>query len=125
MAITGVRDGATYQPGHVPVAACTASDGLSGLAGPCATRVTGGPRRTGTFFVTAVATDRAGNSATVTAKYQVGCSREDGEHDRRGARVTRRSSEARGQHRDEWEEHDRRDTRHRGQFSPAAHGAAN
>ena len=83
VAITGVTDGATYAPGAVPVPGCAAADALSGLAGPCTVVVTGAA---GLFTVRAAAGDLAGNTATKTASYRVGCrpeDEEDRERDRR------------------------------------------
>jgi hypothetical protein len=92
LAITGVVSGSTYAPGAVPVAGCTASDALSGLAGPCLTVVTSAA---GTFTVTATAGDLAGNTATVTATYRVsGCLDDDDEED--GARGRERSDRRHG-----------------------------
>jgi hypothetical protein len=48
---------------------CTASDGQSGLAGPCV--VSGYATSVGTHTVTAVATDKAGNQASASATYTV------------------------------------------------------
>ncbi|MGY2703369.1 OmpL47-type beta-barrel domain-containing protein [Nocardioides sp. HB32] len=63
--------GATYTLGGVPAATCTAKDTVSGLAS-CTVKVSGGNTNgTGTFAYTATATDKAGNSSTVTGSYQV------------------------------------------------------
>lgn len=63
--------GQTYTLGAVPAATCTATDSISGLAS-CVVKVTGGNANgTGTFGYTATATDRAGNTSTVTGSYQV------------------------------------------------------
>ncbi|QIK64995.1 hypothetical protein G7072_00380 [Nocardioides sp. HDW12B] len=70
--LTGRASGATYVVGGVPLLACTASDVLSGLTGPCTTSTTGGRSNgTGSFTSTATATDRAGNTAQATADYDV------------------------------------------------------
>ena len=105
VAISGVRDGAVYPARKVPVAACAASDALSGLAGPCQITVAGGPQRTGRFTATATATDVAGNVATATASYRVVCALEDDRgdghrtrdhHDRRAPSRARERTEGRG-----------------------------
>jgi len=72
-AITDVNvAGGFYTLGAVPAATCTASDGYSGLAGPCAVTVTGGTANgVGTFTYTATVTDNAGNRTTVTGTYKV------------------------------------------------------
>jgi hypothetical protein len=63
--------GGSYTLGAVPAATCTATDSFSGMAS-CTVRVTGGNANgTGTFAYTATATDKAGNSSTVTGTYQV------------------------------------------------------
>lgn len=65
--VTGAKDGATYEaPG--PTLTCTASDALSGLAGPCTLTV----KRTETAVSwTATATDKAGDTATVSGKIKL------------------------------------------------------
>jgi hypothetical protein len=64
MQVTGVRDGATYVLGAVPVAGCTTSDAGSGEA---TVSVTGGdPRGVGTFTVTC-----ARGAEQVTVRYSV------------------------------------------------------
>jgi hypothetical protein len=64
--------GGFYTLGAVPVAACTASDSFSGLAGTCTVSVTGGTANgVGTFAYTATATDKAGNKVTSTGSYKV------------------------------------------------------
>jgi hypothetical protein len=70
--VGGVASGAVYTLGAVPTATCSASDSLSGLAGPCSISVTGGlSNGVGTFTFTATATDLAGNTQTVTGTYRV------------------------------------------------------
>ena len=72
VAITGIKDGATYTLGAAPTAYCSATDGLSGVDGECAGSLTGGNANgVGTFTYTARATDLAGNVRTSTASYQV------------------------------------------------------
>jgi hypothetical protein len=72
VSIGGVKDGAIYTLGVVPTPTCTASDSLSGLAGPCATSLVGGTSNgVGTYTYTAKAIDKAGNTTTVTATYRV------------------------------------------------------
>lgn len=61
----------TYKLGSTPVATCSARDAVSGVAG-CTVSVTGGNANgVGTFTYTAVATDNAGNTTTVTGSYKV------------------------------------------------------
>ncbi len=65
----GTVDGGVYYWGGVPSApTCVGADGLSGLA---SCTVSGHGTTIGTHTVTATATDKAGNSATATATYQV------------------------------------------------------
>lgn len=72
LTIQGVTDGATYTLGTPLNPTCSASDTLSGLAGPCTVTVTGGnPDGTGSFTATATAADNAGNMTTTTAHYTV------------------------------------------------------
>lgn len=68
--LTGVSNGASYPVGSVPVAGCTTTDGLSGVATQATVSVTGG---TGSFTATCSgATDNAGNSAApVSVNYTV------------------------------------------------------
>ena len=61
--VAGVRNGATY--GTAPKLKCVARDQLSGIAKCTLTKHTSG----GTTSYRAVATDKAGNKATVTGKY--------------------------------------------------------
>jgi len=64
--------GGFYTLGAVPAATCTASDSFSGLAGSCTVTVTGGTANgVGTFSYTATATDKAGNTSTMTGSYKV------------------------------------------------------
>ena len=68
--VGGLEDGATYYFGFVPAApTCSASDALSGLDGVCS--VSGYSNAIGSQTVTASATDKAGNSGTVSATYTV------------------------------------------------------
>ncbi|MCL4860690.1 MAG: PxKF domain-containing protein [Caldilineaceae bacterium] len=72
--VTGVSDGAAYEVGAVPTAACSTSDALSGVATPATLSVTGGNLDgTGSFTATCSgATDVAGNSAApVSVTYTV------------------------------------------------------
>ena len=70
--IGGIANGGSYALGAVPAPTCTATDTDSGLAGPCTTSLTGGTANgVGTFTYTASATDRAGNTSTVSATYRV------------------------------------------------------
>ncbi|HUK45575.1 MAG TPA: hypothetical protein VLV28_09785 [Gaiellaceae bacterium] len=71
VAVTGVTNGAVYQPGSVPTPGCQTSDALSGVATNASVTVSGG---SGGSFTAACsgATDRAGNAAaTVSVSYQV------------------------------------------------------
>ena len=68
--VGGPADGGSYYFGSVPAApTCTASDALSGLDGPCT--VSGYATTVGQHTVTATATDKAGNSASVSRTYTV------------------------------------------------------
>lgn len=63
--------GATYTLGAVPGATCGATDAVSGVDS-CRVTVTGGTANgVGSFSYTAVATDRAGNTTTITGTYTV------------------------------------------------------
>ena len=63
--------GASYTLGSVPAATCTASDSVSGVAS-CKVTVTGGSANgVGTFGYAATATDKAGNTTTVTGTFKV------------------------------------------------------
>ncbi len=68
--VDGPVDGGTYYFGFVPAEpTCSASDNLSGLDGACS--VSGYNNTVGSHTVTATATDKAGNSASVSATYDV------------------------------------------------------
>jgi len=72
--ITGVSNGTSYTLGSVPVAGCSTTDALSGVATQATASVTGGnPDGTGSFTATCDgAADNAGNSAaTVSVSYSV------------------------------------------------------
>ncbi len=70
--VNGVANGGTYVLGGVPARSCTATDGLSGLAAPCATTSTGGNSNgVGSYRYTVRATDRAGNQRVNTVNYRV------------------------------------------------------
>jgi hypothetical protein len=70
VALTGVVDGATYNPLSVPVAGCTTSDALSGVATSASLSQSGGPLGSITATCSG-ATDNAGNSGSATATYNV------------------------------------------------------
>ena len=68
--VGGPADGETYYFGFVPAApTCEASDALSGLDGACS--VSGYSNAVGTHTVTASVSDKAGNSASASATYEV------------------------------------------------------
>ena len=72
--VTGVSNGATYEVGAVPTAACSTTDALSGVATQATVAITGGNGDgTGNFTATCGgATDVAGNSAAaVSVSYTV------------------------------------------------------
>jgi hypothetical protein len=71
--LSGVTDGASYALGAAPTPSATVTDGLSGVATQSATlqRPTTASGA-GTYVYTVTATDKAGNTATVTATYHVG-----------------------------------------------------
>ena len=71
--VNGVADGGIYTLGSVPGASCTATDALSGVnASGCSVKVTGGlANGVGTFSYAATATDKAGNTASVSGTYRV------------------------------------------------------
>jgi hypothetical protein len=69
--ILGVTDGGNYALGAAPVATCSATDDLSGVAGMCTVSVSGPASGAGAFTVTATATDVAGNVGTAKVTYQV------------------------------------------------------
>jgi hypothetical protein len=68
--VTTIANGGTYYFGSVPVQpTCVATDALAGLAGPCT--ISGYGSTVGSHTVTAGATDRAGNTASVGRTYTV------------------------------------------------------
>jgi hypothetical protein len=68
---TSLQDGAKYVLGDVPAATCTATDEHSGVSS-CDVKVTGGlANGVGSYTYTATATDKAGNSTTITGAYKV------------------------------------------------------
>jgi hypothetical protein len=68
--VDGPANSASYYFGFVPASpTCSASDGLSGLAGACS--MSGYSTAVGTHTVTASASDNAGNSASASATYTV------------------------------------------------------
>ncbi|KRE43667.1 OmpL47-type beta-barrel domain-containing protein [Knoellia sp. Soil729] len=70
--IGGVKDGAQYTVGAVPIATASATDATSGLAGPATGTRTGGTSNgVGAFTYTATATDKAGNVGTAKVAYTV------------------------------------------------------
>jgi hypothetical protein len=70
--IGGITDGTAYVLGSAPVPTMTATDATSGLAAAPRGTLTGGlANGVGTYTYTASATDRAGNTATVSATYTV------------------------------------------------------
>jgi hypothetical protein len=70
--VNGIKDGGIYTLGAVPSPSCTADDGFSGVSGGCSVAVSGGlANGVGTFSYKATATDKAGNTATVTGSYRV------------------------------------------------------
>ena len=70
--VSGVEAGKTYTLGAVPTAACSATDGLSGIDGACTATQTGGNANcVGEFTYTATATDKAGNTRTASTTYRV------------------------------------------------------
>ena len=68
--VTGVRQGANYPVGRVPVAGCSTSDALSGVATKATLTIRGGSRH---FTATCSgATDNAGNAGRpVSVTYNV------------------------------------------------------
>jgi len=71
VAVTGVSNGATYILGSVPVAGCSTTDALSGVATPASLSMSGGPV-VGSFTATCSgASDNAGNLGTASATYKV------------------------------------------------------
>lgn len=72
VSIGGVKDGASYTLGAVPVAVASATDATSHVVGqPTVTRTGGTANGVGTYTVTATATDHAGNVGTATVTYKV------------------------------------------------------
>ncbi len=74
VAVTGVSNGATYIVGGVPVAGCSTTDGVSGVAANATLTVTGGTaNHVGSFTATCSGgRDNAGNvAAPVSATYNV------------------------------------------------------
>jgi uncharacterized protein YjbI with pentapeptide repeats len=75
VALTRVRNGASYPLGQAPLAQCTTADAVSGVARNAGTTIMGGrPDGTGVFTVTCTgAADNAGNNqaSTLTAHYTV------------------------------------------------------
>lgn len=71
--VNGVSNGATYKFGAVPVAGCSTTDALSGVAAQATVSVTGGTSNgVGTFTATCSgAADVAGNTASESVTYQV------------------------------------------------------
>jgi hypothetical protein len=68
--VGGPANGGIYYFGSVPAApTCSASDALSGLDGACS--VSGYSAAIGFHTVSAAATDKAGNSASASASYEV------------------------------------------------------
>jgi hypothetical protein len=71
ISVAGLKDGAVYTLGSVPVGSCTATDAVSG-AGACTVSVSGGlANGVGTFVYVAKAADNAGNDAQVTGTFRV------------------------------------------------------
>ena len=71
VSVTGVADGAVYVLGTAPTPGCATTDATSGVAQPAALTVTGGPA---VGFFTAACTgarDVAGNTSSVSERYQV------------------------------------------------------
>jgi hypothetical protein len=63
--------GATYTLGSVPAATCTATDSFSGLAS-CTVTISGGNANgVGTFTYKATATDKVGNTSTISGSFTV------------------------------------------------------
>jgi hypothetical protein len=71
--VSGVMPGSIYTLGAVPTVSCAATDGFSGInANGCTVSISGGSANgVGTFTYTATATDKAGNTSTVTNTYKV------------------------------------------------------
>jgi microsomal dipeptidase-like Zn-dependent dipeptidase len=73
VSVTGVTNGAEYDLGNVPAAACATTDALSGVATNAVVSISGGTGNgVGSFTVACLgASDRAGNAATASASYAV------------------------------------------------------
>ena len=75
VSVTGVSDGANYTLGAVPVAGCSTTDAVSGVANLATVQITGGTVN-GTGKLTATCSggsDKAGNiAAAVSVRYNVG-----------------------------------------------------
>lgn len=63
--------GGSYTLGSVPTATCTATDSFSGVASCTVTLSGGNANGVGAFTYTATATDKAGNTTTITGSYRV------------------------------------------------------
>jgi hypothetical protein len=68
--VTGIGSG-VFTTGTAPTVGCTATDSLSGLAGACTITGASNPGALGAHTVTVTATDKAGNTTTTTATWQV------------------------------------------------------
>ena len=72
VSIGGVKDGAEYVIGAVPTPTASATDATSGLAAAATGTLSGGTANgVGSFTYTATATDKAGNTQTMTGSYAV------------------------------------------------------
>ncbi|MCB0127502.1 MAG: PxKF domain-containing protein [Caldilineaceae bacterium] len=71
--VTGVSDGATYDPDNVPTASCSTTDVLAGVTTQATLSITGGnPDGTGSFTATCSgAIDNAGNNGSASVTYSV------------------------------------------------------
>lgn len=70
VAVTGVQDGATYQAGSVPAAACDVRDREDGVV-TSVQPVTTGPDAANGYTVTCTYTDKGGKTGTATVTYTV------------------------------------------------------
>lgn len=70
VAVTGVQNGATYQAGSVPAAACDVRDREDGVVSGVQPVVTG-PDAGGAYTATCSYTDRGGKTGTATVTYKV------------------------------------------------------